>query len=245
MTPIAFNDGIEFANRTSAAVGSTTYTFDQRHRRVLLVRAAGAAIRPARRPTLPSDGFRIINTTGDFYYVLGKNDSFDSGYTYASNWSNYKVCGTTPERVLRHRRHVLHVERLPRRGDADAGGHEDPPAAARHGPCHGRQPTPPRMDTVRCPRRLQRRRHHQHRSSRAGATTISQTAAHGRDLHGGGQRHLYLHRLRRQLHRDRFPRSATTMRPRTTTGDTIYTCTRCGEQLQRAAAARVCQHEGR
>lgn len=29
MTPIAFNDGIEFANKMSASVGSTTYTFDR------------------------------------------------------------------------------------------------------------------------------------------------------------------------------------------------------------------------
>ena len=94
MTPIAFNDGIEFANRTSAAVGSTTYTFDKDI--VVCYWSSGwSGYSPRSASNLASDGFRIINTTGDFYYVLGKNDNFDRGYTYASNWSNYKVCGST------------------------------------------------------------------------------------------------------------------------------------------------------
>ena len=94
MKPIAFNDGIEFANRTSAAVGSTTYTFDKDI--VVCYWSSGwSGYSPRSASNLASDGFRIINTTGDFYYVLGKNDNFDRGYTYASNWSNYKVCGST------------------------------------------------------------------------------------------------------------------------------------------------------
>ena len=94
MTPIAFNDGIAFANKTSATVGSTTYTFDKDI--VVCYWSSGwSGYTPRTAANLVSDGFRIINTTGDFYYVLGKNDNFDNGYTYASNWSNYKVCGTT------------------------------------------------------------------------------------------------------------------------------------------------------
>lgn len=94
MTPIAFNDGIEFANKMSASVGSTTYTFD---RDIVVCYWSGgwSGYTPRTAANLSSDGFRIINTTGDFYYVLGKNDSFDNGYTYAANWSNYKVCGTS------------------------------------------------------------------------------------------------------------------------------------------------------
>ena len=94
MTPIAFNDGIEFANKMSASVDSTTYTFD---RDIVVCYWSGgwSGYTPRTAANLASDGFRIINTTGDFYYVLGKNDSFDNGYTYAANWSNYKVCGTS------------------------------------------------------------------------------------------------------------------------------------------------------
>ena len=94
MTPIAFNDGIEFANKMSASVGSTTYTFD---RDIVVCYWSGgwSGYTPRTAANLASDGFRIINTTGDFYYVLGKNDSFDNGYTYAANWSNYQVCGTS------------------------------------------------------------------------------------------------------------------------------------------------------
>ena len=94
MTPIAFNDGIEYGNKTSASVGSKTYTFDKD---IVVCYWSGGwsgyTLRTA--ANLASDGFKIINTTGDFYYVLGKNDNFDSSYTYASNWSNNKVCGTT------------------------------------------------------------------------------------------------------------------------------------------------------
>ena len=94
MTPIAFNDGIEFANKMSASVGSTTYTFD---RDIVVCYWSGgwSGYAPRTAANLASDGFRIINTTGDFYYVLGKSDNFDNGYTYAANWSNYKVCGTS------------------------------------------------------------------------------------------------------------------------------------------------------
>ena len=94
MTPIAFNDGIEFANKMSASVGLTTYTFD---RDIVVCYWSGgwSGYTPRTAANLASDGFRIINTTGDFYYVLGKSDSFDNGYTYAANWSNYKVCGTS------------------------------------------------------------------------------------------------------------------------------------------------------
>lgn len=94
MTPIAFNDGIEYSNKTSASVGSTTYTFDKDI--VVCYWSGGwSGYTPRSVANLVGDGFKIINTTGDFYYVLGKDDSFDNGYTYASNWSNNKVCGTT------------------------------------------------------------------------------------------------------------------------------------------------------
>ena len=45
--------------------------------------------------TISDKGHKMINTNGDFYYVLGKNDQFDSGSSYASNWDNAKFMGTT------------------------------------------------------------------------------------------------------------------------------------------------------
>ena len=38
--------------------------------------------------TIAKKGHSMINTHGDFYYVLGKTDQFDSGYSYAKNFSN-------------------------------------------------------------------------------------------------------------------------------------------------------------
>lgn len=37
----------------------------------------------------------MINTHGDFYYVLGKSDKFDSGYSYASGFYNTTFAGGT------------------------------------------------------------------------------------------------------------------------------------------------------
>lgn len=37
----------------------------------------------------------MINTHGDFYYVLGKSDNFDSGYSYARGFNNTAFAGNT------------------------------------------------------------------------------------------------------------------------------------------------------
>ncbi len=37
----------------------------------------------------------MINTNGDFYYVLGKDDKFDSDYSFASNFTNSGFMGST------------------------------------------------------------------------------------------------------------------------------------------------------
>lgn len=92
MTPIAFNDGIEFANKTSGTVGDETYTFTRDI--VICYWSDGwLGYRPRSVNKLVKEGYKIINTTGDFYYILGDDDEFDEGYTYASKWNNYKVCG--------------------------------------------------------------------------------------------------------------------------------------------------------
>ena len=138
MTPIAFNDGIAFANKTSATVGSTTYSFDKDI--VVCYWSSGwSGYTPRTAANLVSDGFRIINTTGDFYYVLGKNDNFDNGYTYASNWSNYKVCGTTLSTSAVLGGMFCMWSDYPGAETRDAGGEEDSPSAPGHGPRHGRR----------------------------------------------------------------------------------------------------------
>ena len=92
MKPVAFNDGIEFYGVTSANVGSTLYKFDKDI--IVSYWSAGwSGYEPQSAANLVSNGFKVINTTGDFYYVLGKGDNFDAGYSYASNWSNTRVCG--------------------------------------------------------------------------------------------------------------------------------------------------------
>lgn len=94
MKPVAFNDGIEFYGETSANVGSTLYKFDKDI--IVSYWSAGwSGYEPQSAANLVSNGFKVINTTGDFYYVLGKGDNFDAGYSYASNWSNTRVCGTS------------------------------------------------------------------------------------------------------------------------------------------------------
>lgn len=94
MKPVAFNDGIEFYGVTSANVGSRLYKFDKDI--IVSYWSAGwSGYEPQSAANLVSNGFKVINTTGDFYYVLGKGDNFDAGYSYASNWSNTRVCGTS------------------------------------------------------------------------------------------------------------------------------------------------------
>jgi len=45
--------------------------------------------------TIANKGHDMINTNGDYYYVLGKADKFDSDYNYASNFSNSGFMGST------------------------------------------------------------------------------------------------------------------------------------------------------
>lgn len=45
--------------------------------------------------TIANKGHNMINTNGDYYYVLGKADKFDSDYNYASKFSNTAFMGST------------------------------------------------------------------------------------------------------------------------------------------------------
>lgn len=87
LAPICFNDGIYYNNvKTTAIDSALTICYWSSGWSDYTVRSAA---------NLSADGFKLINTHGDFYYVLGKPDQFDSGYSYASNWSNTTFYGSS------------------------------------------------------------------------------------------------------------------------------------------------------
>lgn len=87
MTPMAFNDGVYYN-------GVTTDSFNSD---ILITYWSNGwgNYAPASAEFLASRGHQLVNTHGDFYYVLGKSDNFDNGSGYAGNWDNKKFPGTT------------------------------------------------------------------------------------------------------------------------------------------------------
>ena len=86
MTPRAFNDGMYY-NSQSASIDTSIQC---------CYWSSGWGSYPvAAASTIAGKGHEMINTNGDYYYVLGKNDNFDSGYTYATNFSNETFMGST------------------------------------------------------------------------------------------------------------------------------------------------------
>lgn len=86
MTPRCFNDGLYY-NGQSASIDTSIQC---------CYWSSGWGSYPvASASTIASKGHKMINTNGDFYYVLGKDDKFDSGYSYASNFSNTAFMGST------------------------------------------------------------------------------------------------------------------------------------------------------
>ena len=68
MTPMAFNDGIYFNNNTSSG------TFDTNI--IICYWSSGwSSYKPMPASKLASKGFKLINTNGDYYWVLGKTDA--------------------------------------------------------------------------------------------------------------------------------------------------------------------------
>lgn len=87
MTPMAFNDGIYFNS-------DTQYNFNSN----ILISywsSGWSTYRVAPANVLADQGHRLVNTNGDFYYVLGKNDNFDNGASYANKWDNKVFMGYT------------------------------------------------------------------------------------------------------------------------------------------------------
>lgn len=87
MTPMAFNDGIYYGSDTT----SGTFNKD-----ILITywSSGWGNYSPASAQFLANQGHQLVNTHGDFYYVLGKSDNFDSGSSYAENWNNKVFMGT-------------------------------------------------------------------------------------------------------------------------------------------------------
>lgn len=82
MTPMAFNDGIYFANNTSSGTFDTDI--------VICYWSNGwSSYTPMPASDLASKGFKMVNTHGDYYWVLGKSDwqcnaKKASGFNYKS-----------------------------------------------------------------------------------------------------------------------------------------------------------------
>lgn len=82
MTPMAFNDGIYFNNNTSSGTFDTDI--------VICYWSNGwSSYTPMSAETLASMGFKMVNTHGDYYWVLGKSN-WQCDATKASGF-NYKT----------------------------------------------------------------------------------------------------------------------------------------------------------
>lgn len=86
MTPRAFNDGLYY-NGQNVSIDTRI--------QCCYWSSGWDGYNVASAATISGKGHAMINTNGDFYYVLGKSDQFDSGYSYASNFSNTSFMGGT------------------------------------------------------------------------------------------------------------------------------------------------------
>lgn len=87
MTPMAFNDGIYFANNTSSGTFDTDI--------VICYWSNGwSSYTPMPAETLASMGFKMVNTNGSYYWVLGKSDAQCSA-SKASGFSINSFPGST------------------------------------------------------------------------------------------------------------------------------------------------------
>ena len=99
MTAMAFNDGFYFNGNTSSGTFSTDIA-------VCFWTSGWDGYQSESASSLASRGHKVINTNGDYYYVLGKTDQFSphstvsssaSNYSYADNFSNSTFMGSTVE----------------------------------------------------------------------------------------------------------------------------------------------------
>lgn len=88
MKPVAFNDGFYFNNNIYSGTFDTDIV-------ISFWTSGWGGYQSETASRLAARGHQMINTNGDFYYVLGKSDKFDSGYDYASKFSNTAFMGST------------------------------------------------------------------------------------------------------------------------------------------------------
>lgn len=97
LAPICFNDGLYFNGNTTSGTFDTNIA-------VSFWSSGWGGYQSASASTLSGMGHAMINTHGDFYYVLGKNDLFTPGdttthnpnlYTAAAAFSNTSFMGST------------------------------------------------------------------------------------------------------------------------------------------------------
>ena len=88
LTPMAFNDGFYFNGNTSSGTFDTGIM-------ISFWTSGWGGYQSESAADLAARGHKMINTNGDYYYVLGKNDAFDSGYSKASDWDNTAFMGST------------------------------------------------------------------------------------------------------------------------------------------------------
>lgn len=81
MTPRAFNDGLYFSNKSSSVEVNTDI-------QCCYWSSGWGTYQVASASTIAQNGHAMINTHGDYYYVLGKQDNFDGGYSYALGFNN-------------------------------------------------------------------------------------------------------------------------------------------------------------
>ena len=79
MTPRAFNDGLYYNNQSANIDNKIQCCYWS---------GGWSGYDVATPSVISSNGHAMINTHGDYYYVLGKADNFDSGYSYASSFDN-------------------------------------------------------------------------------------------------------------------------------------------------------------
>lgn len=89
MTPRAFNDGFYYNGQNMDVCGNLNNT------QVCYWSSGWPSYPVASASTISGKCHAMINTNGDFYYVLGKDDKFDSDYSFASNFTNSGFMGST------------------------------------------------------------------------------------------------------------------------------------------------------